>query len=204
MKASAPEELYERDFYDWTQLQARALSRLAASRPNNLPLDLAHLTEEIRGSGKEQRHTLQSWTARIMERLLLLQHSAAADPRRGWISEIVDFRGEIEQRLSSTLRHDLKRRLPHLYANARRNVLRKLAAYNEPLPALPEASPFTLDQVLGDWCREMVSSRDGGERRTATRPERLYKKGVYAWSRELDMASPSLRAKVERYAAACY
>lgn len=88
---------------------------------------------------------------RIIERLLLLQHSAAADPRRGRISEIVDFRGEIEQRLSPSLRRDLERRLPHLYANARRNVPRKLAAYNEPLPVLPEGCPFTLEQVLDDW-----------------------------------------------------
>lgn len=150
MKASAPEELYERDFHAWTRLQARALGRLAASRPN-LPLDLAHLTLEIRDLGKEQCRALRSRTVRIIERLLLLQHSAAADPRRGWISEIVDFRGEIEQRLSPTLHRDLERRLPHLYANARRNVLRKLAAYNEPLPVLPEGCPFTLEQVLDDW-----------------------------------------------------
>lgn len=153
MAATAPEDLYERDFYAWTQLQARALSRLAAARPN-LPLDLAHLTLEIRDLGKEQRHALRSWTVRIIEHLLLLRHSAATDPRRGWVTEIVDHRTEVEDRLTPTLRRDLKRQLPQLYKRAGRNVLRKLAAYGEPPPALPETCPYTLDQVLGDWWPE--------------------------------------------------
>ncbi len=153
MADPAPEDLHERDFYAWTQLQARALGRLAATRPN-LPLDLAHITEEIRDLGKEQRNALRSWTVRIIEHLLLLQHSTATDPRRGWSNEIVDFRTEVEERLSPTLRRDLERQLPRLHAAARRNALRKLAAYGETLPALPEACPFTLDEVLGDWWPE--------------------------------------------------
>ena len=130
MAATAPEQLYEGDLYAWTQLQARALRRLADTRPN-LPLDLAHLTEEIRDLGKEQRNALRSWTTRIIEHLLLLQHSAATEPRRGWIGEIVDFRSEIEDRLTPTLRRDLQRQLPLLYERARRNLLRKLAAHGE-------------------------------------------------------------------------
>jgi hypothetical protein len=152
--AAAPEELYERDFYAWTQLQARALRRLAAGG-TNLPLDLPHLTEEIRDLGKEQRNALRSWTTRIIEHLLLLRHAAAAEPRRGWIGEIVDFRGEIEDRLTPTLRRDLRRQLPRLYARACRNAARKLAAHGEPAaPPFPAACPYTLDQLLGDWWPE--------------------------------------------------
>lgn len=150
MAASAPADLHERGFYAWTQLQARALSRFAATRPN-LPLDLAHLTEEIRDLGKEQRNALRSWTTRIIEHLLMLQHSSAADLRHGWMTEVVDFRSEVEDRLTPTLRRDLQRHLPQLYERAHRNLLRKLAAYGELQPrALPEVYPFTLDQVLGD------------------------------------------------------
>jgi hypothetical protein len=32
--ATRPEQLYEDDFYAWTRDQARALRRLAGSRPN--------------------------------------------------------------------------------------------------------------------------------------------------------------------------
>jgi hypothetical protein len=154
MAAQAPESLYEEDFYAWTQVQARALRRLADSRPN-LPLDLAHLTEEIRDLGKEQRNALRSWTTRIIERLLLLRYSSAAEPRHGWIGEIVDFRSEIEGRLTPTLRRDLQRQLPVLYDRGRRNLLRKLAAHGETdVPAPPETCPFALDQLLGDWWPE--------------------------------------------------
>jgi hypothetical protein len=150
MAATASERLYEEDFYAWTRLQARALRRLAGTRPN-LPLDLPHLTEEIRDLGKERCNALRSWTTRIIEHLLQLQHSAAGEARRSWIGQIVDFRSEVEDRLTRTLRRHLQRQLPLLYQRSRRNLLRKLAAHGEPdPPSLPQACPFTLDQVLGD------------------------------------------------------
>ena len=121
-------ELYEDDVFAWTQLQARELRRFARTRPN-LPLDLPHIAEEIADLGKERRDALRSWTARIIEHLLLLEHSPAREPRRGWIEETVNFRSEIERRLTATLHRDLKRRLPHLYAEARRNLQRELDRY---------------------------------------------------------------------------
>jgi hypothetical protein len=135
-----PADLYEHDFYAWTQRQARELGRFAASRPN-LPLDLAHLAEEIRDLGKERRDALRGRTTRVIEHLLLLEHSVAREPRRGWTSEIVDFRRDIEERLTRTLR---------------RGLACKLAAFGEPetAAALPAECPYTLDQVLGDWWPE--------------------------------------------------
>src|SRR3954447_24002879 len=99
---TGPTDLYEQDFYAWTQAQARELRRFAATRPN-LPLDLPHLAEEIADLGKGQRDGLRSWTARIIEHLLLLEHSRSPEPRRGWIREIVEFRGDIERRLTASL-----------------------------------------------------------------------------------------------------
>jgi hypothetical protein len=150
-----PADLYEHDFYAWTQRQARELGRFAASRPN-LPLDLAHLAEEIRDLGKERRDALRGRTTRVIEHLLLLEHSVAREPRRGWTSEIVDFRRDIEERLTRTLRRDLASQLPRLYEQARRGLACKLAAFGEPetAAALPAECPYTLDQVLGDWWPE--------------------------------------------------
>jgi hypothetical protein len=152
MSTHPAERLYEHDFFAWTQLQARELRRFARSRPN-VPLDLEHLAEEVADLGKEQRNALRSWTMRIIEHLLLLEHSPAAGPRRGWIDEIADFRDEIETRLTPTLRRDLARQLPRLYDRARCRLVRKLELYGEAdeAPPLPERSPYTLEQVLGDW-----------------------------------------------------
>jgi hypothetical protein len=152
MNTSPAEELYEHDFFAWTQLQVRELRRFGRTRPN-VPLDLKHLAEEIADLGKEQRNALRSWTVRIIEHLLLLEHSPAAAPRRGWIDEIVGFRDEIEARLTPTLRRDLARQLPHLYGRARHRLARKLELYGETsdVPPLPERAAYTLEQVLGDW-----------------------------------------------------
>ena len=93
MGAGPAAELYEDDFYAWTQLQAKELRRLARARPN-LPLDLAHIAEEIADLGAEQKRRLRSWTRRILEHLLLLTYSPSQEPRRGWIESLA-------QRLSS-------------------------------------------------------------------------------------------------------
>ena len=152
-------DLYETDFYAWTQRQARELRRFARSRPN-LPLDLEHIAEEIADLGKEQRNALRSWTTRIIEHLLLLEHSPAQEPRRGWVEEILNFRGEIEERLTPTLRRDLRRQLPRLYERARQRLARKLELFGEAEIALrlPERCPYSLDQIIGDFWPESASS----------------------------------------------
>ena len=152
MKAVRTDELYEQDFFAWTRSQARELRRFARTRPN-VALDVEHIAEEIADLGTERRDALRSWTTRVIEHLLLLEHSPAKQPRRGWIDEIVNFRSEIGRRLSRTLERDLKRRLPLLYDEARRNLQRKLERYGEPeiVARLPARCPFTLDQVLGDF-----------------------------------------------------
>lgn len=153
------EQLYENDFYAWTRLQAKELRRFARGRPN-VPLDLAHIAEEIADLGKEQRNRIRSWARRIIEHLLLLEHSPAHDPRRGWIVEIVTFRREIDDHLSGTLRRDLRRQLPRLYRQAYEDLPKKLAPYGEAHIAdrFPERCPYTVEQVLGDW---WPRSRDG-------------------------------------------
>jgi hypothetical protein len=156
MTASSPaSDLYERDFYAWSQVQARELRRLARTRPN-VPLDLSHLAEEIADLGKERRNSLRTRTQRIMERLLLLEHSTALGPRAQWIGEVADLRMDIELRLSKALTRDLQRQLPKLYEAARRVVTRKMEAYGETaaVEQLPKSCPYMLEQVLEGWWPE--------------------------------------------------
>jgi hypothetical protein len=145
-------DLYERDFYAWTQRQAKELRRWAASR-SNLELDLRHIAEEIADLGKEQRNALRSWTAQIIEHLLMLEHSPAQEPRRHWTREVIQFRAEVARRLTATLRGDLSRQMPNLYEQARRQLVTELGRFGEGEVAqrLPAKCPYTLAQVLGDW-----------------------------------------------------
>ena len=57
--------LYESDFYAWTQAQAKELRRFARTRPN-VPLDLAHIAEEIRDLGKSEYDAAFSLVRQIL------------------------------------------------------------------------------------------------------------------------------------------
>ena len=105
---------------------------------------------------KEQRNNMRTWTQRIMEHLLLLEHSPATDPRPHWTGEIVDFRTDIERRLSNALRRDLRRQLSKLYEGGRRAVTLMMEAHVEKAAAeqLPASCSYELEQVLGDWWPE--------------------------------------------------
>ena len=62
---SAVTELYDRDFYAWTQDQAAALRAWPeAMRPN--VLDIAHLAEEIEDLGSAQRTAAGSLLRQIL------------------------------------------------------------------------------------------------------------------------------------------
>ena len=154
-------ELYEEDLFAWTRSQAKELRRFARSRPN-LPLDLAHIAEEIADLGTGRRDALRSWTRRIFEHLLLLEHARATEPRRGWIEEVLHFRSEIEDRLSATLRRALRRQLPRLYERARRDARKRLEIYGEANAGarLPERCPYTLDQALGGFWPDAAHDGD--------------------------------------------
>jgi Domain of unknown function DUF29 len=151
MRSIDNQRLYDADFFAWTQLQAKELRRFARTRPN-VDLDVRHIAEEIADLGRERRDSLRSWTRAIVEHLLLLAYSPAREPRRGWIAEIVNHRQEIADRLTPTLHRDLARRRSQLYAEARRNLARKLERYGEGevVSHTPERCPWTLEQILGD------------------------------------------------------
>ena len=150
MRTAPAERLYDEDFFAWTQLQARELRRFGRTR-RNVALDVRHIAEEIAELGTERRDLLRSWTARIIEHLLLLEGSPAKAPRRGWIDEVVNFRSGIDRRLTRSLRRDLgvwSREM--LYAGAG-GLGRKLERDGEAESGarLPERCPWTLDQTLG-------------------------------------------------------
>ncbi|MGH6919907.1 MAG: DUF29 domain-containing protein [Geminicoccaceae bacterium] len=155
MSTVRPEQLYEADFYAWTREQAKELRRLARTRPN-APLDLAHIAEEILDLGKSEYEAAFSLTQRIIEHLLLIEHSPAIDERLHWCDEIDDFRDRIEGRLPPSIRRRLKRELDEAFARARRRMRRRMERYGETHAAasLPEQCPYTLAQALGSWLPE--------------------------------------------------
>ena len=149
--ATRIEDLYDQDFYVWTQRQAAALRRLAASRPN-IDLDFPHLIEEVEDLGTSQRDAVRSQVRRIIEHLLKLEYSRARYPRTGWRDSIIDARAELDDKLSPSLRGDLEQHLPRLWAQARTKAENALRGHREADSAdlLPADCPYALDDLLTD------------------------------------------------------
>jgi hypothetical protein len=141
-------DLYEQDFYAWAREQA---SLLRAGRFEEL--DLAHLTQEVDDLGEALYRSVRSRLRTIIEHLLKLQHSPAAEPRGLWLDTVHTQRADLEDDLTASLRRRLRSELPKQYVRARAAAARSLRRYGEAAAAdaLPETCPYTLDQIAGDW-----------------------------------------------------
>src|ERR1700741_2771574 len=141
-------ELYDRDFFLWTQGQAAALR---AVKNSNLPLDWANLAEEIESLGKSDRRQLRSQIRRILRHLLKLEVSPALDPRAGWCSTIADSRSEIEDVLhdSPSLRREIDGIIAEELNAAAKLAVADLRRHGEPADAIwarLEKGEFTAEQ----------------------------------------------------------
>ncbi len=142
--------LYRQDVYLWSREQAAAL-RKAAEAGSNLRIDWENVAEEIESVGNSERLALSSQIARIVEHLMKLDASPAQDPRRGWISTILDAQREIEDVLESS--PSLRREIPAIVAKqiprVRRSVGIKLKLYEETPTVDLETLSYSAEQVLG-------------------------------------------------------
>ena len=144
----ARDALYETDFYAWAREQA-ALLRAGRFRE----LDLEHLVEEVEDLGGALKRSVRSRLRTILEHLLKLQHSPAAEPRAGWYDTVLAQRDDLLDDLTPTLRRQVQDELPELYARARKRAMTSLRKHGEGGAAerLPETCPYTLEQITGDW-----------------------------------------------------
>jgi hypothetical protein len=150
------DELYDRDFFRWTQEQAAALRRAKGS---NLPLDWENLAEEVESLGKSQRAELNSQIRRILRHLFKLGAFAAADPRAGWRATIRDARAEIEELLetSPSLRRELESVVSKQSTTAARLAADDLEGHAEAADGIWARlgkGGFSAEQVLEDWFPE--------------------------------------------------
>jgi hypothetical protein len=149
--ATRIDQLYEQDFYVWTQRQAEALRRLAETRPN-AELDFPHLIEEVEDLGTSQRDAVRSQVRRIIEHCLKLEYSSSPLPRASWYDSIIDARTELDDKLSPSLRRDLDQHLSRLWRQARTKTDNGLRRFGEPDAAalLPADCAYALDDLLAD------------------------------------------------------
>jgi len=150
-------DLYERDFYAWTQDQA---ARLRALRPNGI--DVENLAEEVETLGRSERRAVTSLMRQIVHHLLKLEMLPRGSARDHWQAEVRLFRDdlEVEFRDSPSLRAKRADIYVEAWSRARQNFLRDLHPDDSGLirtleKRLPTDAPprYDLDsQVLAaDW-----------------------------------------------------
>jgi hypothetical protein len=155
---SEPETLYDEDFYLWSKQQAEAL-RAAGRGATNYAIDWENVAEEIDGLARSEKRELGSQIRRIIEHLLKLENSRAADPRIGWVASIRDARDEIEALLedSPSLKTEVVATIGAEMRRGSRKAIAELGKYGELSPAIlsrVQSATYTEDQILGDWFPE--------------------------------------------------
>ena len=138
-------ELYDQDFYAWTQEQA-ALLREGVLHD----LDVTNLAEEIESLGKSDRRALGSHLRNLVMHLLKW-HAQPGGRHTGpsWRQSIRNARAEIAVIVedSPSLRREVSGLLVRWYPLARLDAADETGL---PLATLPEACPWTAAQVLDD------------------------------------------------------
>jgi hypothetical protein len=149
--ATKAAELYDEDFYAWTQEQARAL-RTHFMGDNRL--DVEHLAEEVEDLGKSDLQAVESYIQQIMSHLLKLDYSGFQLPRRHWRSEVVAFRASMERKMSPSIERKVRQTLPELYGSARRVAAASLDAEPDLGRRLPKGCPYDWDTI---WHRDVLA-----------------------------------------------
>lgn len=138
--------LYERDFYAWTQEQLRHLQNQDPAR-----LDWKHLFDEIEISGMNEKNAVDSFTEQLLIHLLLYQFWK---PHRtyyvnGWENEIDEFRSRLGKLLrSKTLRNYFQSQIENNYQFAKKRATKKFIQADLDKPAFPEKCPYSGEQLV--------------------------------------------------------
>lgn len=136
-----PNDLYETDFYAWTQEQARLLQQ---RRWNELDLD--NLVDEVQSVGGSEKREIRNRLTNLLAHLLKWKFQPG---RRGssWKRSIRDQRSELDDIIetSPSLRRYLQEQVTRRYLGA---TLEAAEETGLAIGLFPEECPFTVEQVF--------------------------------------------------------
>jgi hypothetical protein len=168
-------ELYEQDFFRWTQSNA-ALLRAGCFQE----LDIEHLAEEIEDMGRRERNQLESRCEVLLAHLLKWKFQPE---RRGasWGATIALQRSKVARLLGQmpSLRACLPEALPAIYRHA---VLIAVKQTRLPQDRFPATCPFTLEDMQA-------------KQAAIQQPDHQALRGFSAWARHrASRTTPSRRS----------
>jgi hypothetical protein len=143
--AQAPQaaDLYDRDFYEWTVTQGKALRE---QRP--VGLDWENLAEEIESLGRSDKREIRSRLIVLLLHLLKWQFQPTKR-KPGWRASIIEARDQLSEQLlaSPSLRIYPAQILAKQYEIA---CLKAADETGLDMGAFPQACPYTLPDILDE------------------------------------------------------
>jgi len=135
-------KLYGLDSYLWIEKTIEVL------KTHNLnDLDIENLIEELESLGKRDFNRARSLLRQIMVHLLLLEYWSEEYDRnhRHWRGEIVAFRDDLQENLTTTLKNKLIEEMEQIYSVALNVVINKTGLLQDDIPL---DCPYSFQQLL--------------------------------------------------------
>ncbi|MEH1896347.1 MAG: DUF29 domain-containing protein [Nostoc sp.] len=132
--------LYESNYLQWLEETIKCLKARQLA-----DIDYENLIEELEYLAKNEKRRVRILLEQIIRHLLLYQYWDLEKPRNAnhWAAEIIGFRNQINEDLSTNLRKHLEDNFSIIYSDALDYVMAKTKLTN-----LPESSAYTLEQIL--------------------------------------------------------
>ncbi len=140
------DDLYDRDFFAWTQSQAEALRARGAGAN---ALDYERLAEEVEDMGKRDLRECVSGVLVILEHLWKLDASVQERPKAGWRRTVAVQRAALSDVLTASLRQQLEQRLDAMHEDAFGIATAAMEAEEPGAPPLDPARRWSLPEILG-------------------------------------------------------
>ncbi|MDJ0511166.1 MAG: DUF29 domain-containing protein [Crocosphaera sp.] len=135
--------IYYLDTNQWLDITIKLL------RENRLEeLDLDHLIEELEELGRRDKLTVESFLEQIIRHLLLLEYWQEQQfyNANHWQAEIMSFRTQIQEYLTTNLRKHLEEHKIKVYKKALKYVRQKTGYSIN----FPEKCPYTIEQLIDE------------------------------------------------------
>jgi Domain of unknown function DUF29 len=137
----APQELYDTDFFEWTQVNADLLSRGCFETA-----DIAHIAEELADMGKSDRREVKSFLRRMIMHLLKWQIQPG-QRSSSWRASIRDSRVQLTDifEQSPSLRRFASESIEAVYLDAREQAAEGTGLTET---AFPAECPYSFVQLM--------------------------------------------------------
>jgi len=136
-------ELYEQDFFAWTQATA-ALIRAGKWQA----VDTESVAEEVESLGRSERNALESRLENLVLHLLKWRYQPDKRVRgSSWLRTIIEQRRRLSRLLDQS--HSLRPTVPAVLAESYPHVRKRASLETRlPLTTFPETCPWTTEQVF--------------------------------------------------------